>query len=394
MIVSNNTYKSSLYSANNYSGVVKVSSNGYYGTGSLLYDGTAILTAAHIFTNIASATNIQFELSDGSIENMTASNILIHPNYDNYDDNNDLAIVFLEEYAPFGATRYNINRTTDELTQDFTAVGYGVPGVGSLGEDLSSTEILRLQTTNTFEILGDELKDILRYSMAWNPLENSILVADFDDGSEEHDALGALINIEDLGTGLSEGLISSGDSGGPAFIDGSIAGVASYTANLSSYNSNPDVDNESNSSFGELGFWQRVSSYEEWIDTSLRENYQNAPTSKEEVIFEVEEDAGLVYFFLELLNPPTNRENKTYSVEYSTRDGSAIAGEDYIASFGTLKLYEDETYAVIPVEIINDYRYEDDEIFYLDVTNPVGATFLSGVPTLSASRTILNDDFF
>lgn len=393
MVVTGNNYRSSLYQTNEmfYSGVVKVSSNGHYGTGSLLYDGSAILTAAHIFSKDLSETTVTFELEDRQTYTIDASRVLIHPKYDKQNSNNDVAIVFLNQNASVETTRYDIYRKSDELTQDFTAVGYGNVGLGRLGEDTSSKEFLRLKATNTFETLGEILKGELGSSMQWDPLESSILVADFDDGTTNHYALGALLNLYDKGTGLSEGMIASGDSGGPAFVDAKIAGVASYTSALSSYSLDPDIDSESNSSFGEVGFWQRVSYYQEWIDKSLRANYTDAPTSKDEVVFEVSENSIYTYFLVELLNPSNNREG-SYSVDYTTRDGSAVAGEDYIALSGTLNLYSDEEYAVIAVEIINDNIYENNEEFYLDVTNPVGGTLLGGVTTLSASRTILNDD--
>jgi hypothetical protein len=44
------------------------------------------------------------------------------------------------------------------------------------------------------------------------------------------------------------------------------------------------------------------------------------------------------------------------------------------------------------VEIIADTLPEPDESFYLDVFNPVGATFGQGVVQLTAVRTIVNDD--
>ncbi|MFM8865576.1 MAG: Calx-beta domain-containing protein, partial [Limnohabitans sp.] len=85
-------------------------------------------------------------------------------------------------------------------------------------------------------------------------------------------------------------------------------------------------------------------------------------------------------------------ESQELSVDYATRDGTARAGSDYLAVSGTLKLYPDETQAVIPVEILGDTSPEPDEVFYLDVTNPVGGKFEPGVVTLTAVRTILNDD--
>ncbi len=60
---------------------------------------------------------------------------------------------------------------------------------------------------------------------------------------------------------------------------------------------------------------------------------------------------------------------------------------------GTLQLYESEGYAVIPVEVIGDELIESDEVFYLEVSNPVGGTFTDDVQLLTAQRTIFNDDY-
>ena len=46
---------------------------------------------------------------------------------------------------------------------------------------------------------------------------------------------------------------------------------------------------------------------------------------------------------------------------------------------------------MIPVEVVGGTIPEADETFYLDVSNPVGDSFGSGVLTLTAVRTIVND---
>ena len=79
-------------------------------------------------------------------------------------------------------------------------------------------------------------------------------------------------------------------------------------------------------------------------------------------------------------------------MDYTTRDGTAKAGQDYLATSGTLNLYAEESHGVIAVEILGDTVPEADEVFYLDVTNPVGGSFGEGVVKLTAVRTILNDD--
>lgn len=395
MVVTDFAYNANLAETNEdfFSGVVKVSSNGYYGTGSLLYDGSAILTAAHIFTDTDAPTTITFQDSFGETFSFNASNVLIHPSYDTINDNADVAIVFLDEYAPSQFQRYDIYRDEDALNQDFLSVGFGVTGVGEEGynADISTT---RLKAYNSFDTDAKELKDALGLLLDWYPDEN-VLVADFDDGTITHDALGNLLGLYDTGLGVYEGLTAPGDSGGPAFIDSKIAGIASYVAAL---DSSSDVDTTQNCSYGELGFWQDVSAYQEWIDKSLRSNYQDAPTSKEEVdLTVIEGDSGSIavaYFFVELLNAPLDRSEKVFSLDYTTQDGTAKAGEDYISTLGTLRLYDDESYALIPVEIIGDNVQEEDEYFYLEVTNPKGATFEGDVVSLSAMRVIVDDDLF
>ena len=112
-------------------------------------------------------------------------------------------------------------------------------------------------------------------------------------GNATNDALGQLNSQSDLGTGLNEGLIAKGDSGGPAFIQNKIAGIASYTSSLSRGDIHPDVDTIVNSSFGEIAAWQRVSAYQQWIDQSLRANYLSPPTKPEEVKKEIKDVESL-----------------------------------------------------------------------------------------------------
>lgn len=376
-----------------YDGVVRVSAGGFYGTGALLFDGRAILTAAHLFAPGVSSATVHFETAAG-LQSISSLKVSIAPAYD-ASGNHDLAIVWLSAPAPVAANRYGLYRDGDEIGQAMTIVGYGLPGSGTTGalESYSGAPI-RLKAANRFDADIGTLKTVLGNGMAWSPVYGSQLVADFDDGTSTRDALGKLVGVHNLGRGTDEGLIASGDSGGPAFIGNLLAGIASYTASLSSANSNPDIDSKTNSSFGEIAAWQRVSFYQQWVDQMLRANYANAPSRPDEVKKAVVEGASgtsLTYFLLQFTGVRSNPD-QILSVDYATRDGSAKAGEDYLAVRGTLQLYPDETQAVIPVEILGDGKAEADEFFYLDLTNPVGGSFGHGVVTLTAMRTILNDD--
>lgn len=376
-----------------YGGVVRVSFGDNYGTGSLLYDGRAILTAAHLFEGMTGTAYVTFETGAG-LQTLRTSRILSHPNHDP-DSNNDLAILWLEDTAPITADRYSLYRDSDEIGQTFTFSGYGQTGTGSTGTiDSDDSSPTRLKADNRFDAEAATLKSYLGEGMAWNPLPGTQLIADFDNGTFGNDALGRLINRNDLGLGLDEGLIAPGDSGGPAFIQNTVAGVASYGASLIHRSIEPDIDSIINSSFGEIAAWQRTSAYQQWIDQSLRERYPNAPTTPDEVekwVTEGDSGTRYVYFLLQFTGVRADP-NQILSVDYITRDGTALSDSDYLPVSGTLNLYPGENQAVIPVEVIGDTTPEPDEYFHLDVFNPVGGSFGEGVLTLTATRTIFDND--
>jgi hypothetical protein len=381
------------YAGQGFDGVVRISVGGYFGTGELLYDGQAVLTAAHLFSNGVTSASITFDTTAGT-QTLSSSQVTVHPAFDTVNDNNDLAIVWLNGRAPVSADRYGLYRGGDEIGQSFTMVGYGQVGTGSAGSTGQSNPSWRLKAQNTFDADAATLKKTLGQGMGWTPLASSQLMADFDNGNKVNDALGQLANLAGLGLGSNEGLIAAGDSGGPAFINGQIAGVAGYVTSLTLGVIHPDVDNADNSSFGEIAAWQRVSHYQQWIDQSLRAQYLNAPTKPSEVQKTVPEgNSGTRYaYFLLQFTGVRSDPNQWLSVDYATRDGTAAAGRDYLAVHGKLVLYPNENQAVIPVEVIGDTTPEPDETFYLDVTNPVGGSFGPGVVMLTAMRTIVTDD--
>jgi hypothetical protein len=137
-----------------------------------------------------------------------------------------------------------------------------------------------------------------------------------------------------------------------------------------------------------------VSAYQQWIDQSLRANYPNAPTGPDEVKREVAEgNSGTSYaYFLLQFTGTRSDPNQTLSVDYVTRDGTALASSDYIAVGGRLNLYPGENQAVIAVEIVGDTTPEPSEYFFLDVFNPVGGSFGEGVVKLTGMKSILDND--
>lgn len=80
------------------------------------------------------------------------------------------------------------------------------------------------------------------------------------------------------------------------------------------------------------------------------------------------------------------------SVNYQTRNGTAIAGQDYIAATGTATIPAGQLSTLIPVEIIADNIAEDNKTFELVLTNPTGASFADGTTEIFATHTIIDDD--
>jgi len=377
-----------------YDGVVRVVVGNMYGSGVLLFDGKAVLTAAHLFNGSAGTAKVIFESRNG-VETLSSSQVVINPDYNSINNNSDLALVWLSQDAPVAAERFGIYRAANEVGQTFTMVGYGTPGSGSSGTLSNFNEVpVRVKANNQFDSDVAPLDRFFSESGQWEANNGKQLVADFDNGVSLNDALGSLVGINGLGLGSSEGLISKGDSGGPAFIGSLVAGIASYTGRLSASGAVPDIDNTSDSSFGEVAVWQRVSVYQQWIDQAMRLRYESPPATQAAVQKTVNEgNSGTtpVYFWVQLngyrLDP-----NLIVSVDYKTRNGTALSGQDYIATQGTLKIYPNESHALVVVEIIADIVPELDETFYLDVFNPVNAGFGEGLVQLTAVRTIVNDD--
>ncbi|MEY3051426.1 MAG: hypothetical protein RLY31_1211 [Bacteroidota bacterium] len=102
--------------------------------------------------------------------------------------------------------------------------------------------------------------------------------------------------------------------------------------------------------------------------------------------FEGDSSPGTFEFKAVLAKPGIS----TVQVDYTTRDGSAIAGEDYLPAAGTLVFEPGVLERVIQVDVLADTLKEGDEEFDVLLSNPQGAQLL----TASARGTIRNDDTF
>lgn len=261
-----------------YNGVVELDlSGGDVCTGTLLTSGRHVLTAAHCFESVLQTgrptltpnpnrVTAVFHLAASTVE-VPVEAIFVHPDWQNLEGSNaDLAIVQLAAPAPPNAQRHDLYRESDEIGKVFTRVGFGIRANGLKGEvDLADDDpspVMRFGQ-NRYEALGEI------FNASDTEPENYVepgqqLVYDFDSGQASNDAFGAEFGLADTGLGKREIGASSGDSGGPAFIEGKIAGISS--TGLSPDQDGIDVTLPNDTSFGEYFFDTRVSAFTDYID--------------------------------------------------------------------------------------------------------------------------------
>jgi hypothetical protein len=89
--------------------------------------------------------------------------------------------------------------------------------------------------------------------------------------------------------------------------------------------------------------------------------------------------------FTVTLSAPSTR---TVTIDFATTDGTAVAGQDYVAASGTVRFAPGQTSRPITVNVLGDVLDEPDETFYVKLNNPAGATIAGS----QATGTITDDD--
>ncbi|MCU7836178.1 MAG: trypsin-like serine protease [gamma proteobacterium symbiont of Taylorina sp.] len=375
-----------------YSGVVYLKNTGIsQASGALLWTGKHIITAAHFIDDISSLDQLEIGFNTAiNIDDVEIASVTIHPGWDNDPSNYnfDIAIIELTSAVDTAIERYQIYRYFDEVNSIFTRVGYSSTIDPDTGLIINPDKQFH-SGLNQYDITTDQINPLLGTDI----LEYYQLSYDFDNGSYEHDAYGRIFDINDPGTGADEIFSKHGDSGGPAFIDNKIAGIASYIFRYQDNVINPDITAQVDSSYGELASDSRLSKNADWIDTVVLDRYHlpAIPVTPEEVnLYPVEADLEntINYFLLEIEQPLTVESG----VSFETFDGSANAGSDYISTSGVVVIPIGELSTVISVEIIADLIVEADETFGIRVFQPYGGIFPEGVTELLAEHTIIDND--
>lgn len=244
-------------------------------SGALLAGTLNVLTAAHC---LADATGKNITQSVTSVfftpgapasaqEFIASSATYVNPLYTGeVIDAHDIGIVSLGAMPSAGVFNAGYSLFTgNPIFQVAQFVGSGASGEG-------------VETTPGDILLADRRRAFNRIDLNWaDPIFGGAFlgffgaadpyswVADFDNGLPANDASCIAINAFfcDLGLGPWEGNLGPGDSGGPMFVNGQIAGVASYGLSLTTLYG--DVDDELNSSYGEFAGWTSTQYNSQWL---------------------------------------------------------------------------------------------------------------------------------
>ncbi|HHT0591944.1 TPA: trypsin-like serine protease [Legionella anisa] len=210
-----------------------------------------ILTAAHLFSSDMKANSYSYLSLDNTEYEGEA--VFLHPLWNgNLDDRTgyDFAIVRLKEEVSDAGTQPALYDGTSEKGKILTFIGYGWRGTGTKGQDTSietgdnpaAAEGLIESVVEAVEPALSK-KDAGNYLGIWLPKENGKLPNPFNDNN-------ATKPVSPLC-----GILGSGDSGGPAWIQTkngwAIAGVNSNGNNKAAY--------------GDFSWFARVSPAKQWI---------------------------------------------------------------------------------------------------------------------------------
>jgi hypothetical protein len=268
-------------------------------------DDRHILTAAHCLRNTTPSgeddplTRIVVVLPSGVFylffsEVGEVPGFAVHPLYDALNpivgafSPGDIGVIQMAADLPGDVERYGLYRDPDEFGQQTRHYGHGRWGRGPQGATGGADFFFARTGLNMYEqtlipFFGSPLFDQLLHdfdsggsrhnAMEWWFTSEFACAPDVAD-NPDHAQDGQCTTFKDgsfpdfKGFEKLEVGVAPGDSGGPGFIDGKVAGVHSFgfTHFCEGVTNGTDISCGLNSSYGEMSGDTRVSTYADWVD--------------------------------------------------------------------------------------------------------------------------------
>lgn len=238
-------------------GAVKIDDGTYQGSGYLLKSGKHILTAASLM-DLLTLEDITLTFNSFlSIDTAVVFKVTKHPNWnsntgENPARNYNLAIIELVDQVDPRIERHEIYRASDEIDQTFLKTSYSQAIDPQTGDYLGYYSFETI--ANRYELDAKVIRS--------EAVLDSQLAYDFDNGLTVNDAF-AIRGKPNIGEGEFEGFVQAQDIGGGSLIDNKIAGITNWYE-TSAY----DVDEVTNSTYGEVASDTRVAFFADWIDAN------------------------------------------------------------------------------------------------------------------------------